>query len=76
MYLFEHQVSGKGNLVVSGLQLGNIWITVQPLLGVEGDPMRLLFVRCLTPHPQYCAALSFSYFDALPINYCALDSLT
>lgn len=24
----------------------------QPLLGVEGDPMRLLFERDLTPHPQ------------------------
>ena len=41
---------------MSGLQLGNIWITVQPLLGVEGDPMRLLFERDLTPHPQYVAA--------------------
>jgi magnesium chelatase subunit H len=48
-------VSGKGDLVVSGLQIGNIWIFVQPLLGVEGDPMRLLFERDLTPHPQYCA---------------------
>jgi hypothetical protein len=27
----------------------------QPLLGVEGDPMRLLFERDLTPHPQYAA---------------------
>jgi len=49
-------VASNGYLVVSGLQLGNIWITVQPLLGVEGDPMRLLFQRDLTPHPQYCAA--------------------
>mmetsp|Transcript_6349 Transcript_6349/g.8456 ORF Transcript_6349/g.8456 Transcript_6349/m.8456 type:complete len:728 (-) Transcript_6349:1145-3328(-) len=48
-------VSGKGQLVVSGIQVGNVWITVQPLLGVEGDPMRLLFERDLTPHPQYCA---------------------
>eukprot|EP00984_Skeletonema_dohrnii_P037536 scaffold39692_cov150-Skeletonema_dohrnii-CCMP3373.AAC.1 len=31
-------------------------VTVQPLLGVEGDPMRLLFERDLTPHPQYTAA--------------------
>ena len=46
----------KGDMVVNGLQLGNIWITVQPLLGVEGDPMRLLFQRDLTPHPQYTAA--------------------
>ena len=28
---------------------------LQPLLGVEGDPMRLLFERDLTPHPQYAA---------------------
>jgi len=49
-------VSSTRNLVVSGMQLGNLWITVQPLLGVEGDPMRLLFERDLTPHPQYCAA--------------------
>lgn len=48
-------VTGNGELVVSGLQLGNVWIFVQPLLGVEGDPMRLLFERDLTPHPQYCA---------------------
>jgi magnesium chelatase subunit H len=48
-------VTGNGELVVAGLQLGNVWIFVQPLLGVEGDPMRLLFERDLTPHPQYCA---------------------
>lgn len=48
-------VSAKGNFVVSGLQIGNVWIFVQPLLGVEGDPMRLLFERDLTPHPQYVA---------------------
>ena len=49
-------VTSEGKFVVSGMQLGNVWITVQPLLGVEGDPMRLLFERDLTPHPQYCAA--------------------
>ena len=41
-----------GDLLVNGLQLGNVWIGVQPALGVEGDPMRLLFERDLTPHPQ------------------------
>lgn len=44
-----------GDAVVSGIQLGNVWIGVQPALGVEGDPMRLLFERDLTPHPQYAA---------------------
>lgn len=47
--------SQKGELIVGGLQLGNVWIGVQPLLGIEGDPMRLLFERDLTPHPQYVA---------------------
>jgi len=44
-----------GESVVSGLQMGNVFIGVQPQLGVEGDPMRLLFERDLTPHPQYAA---------------------
>lgn len=48
-------VSAKNELVVAGLEIGNVFIFVQPLLGVEGDPMRLLFERDLTPHPQYCA---------------------
>jgi magnesium chelatase subunit H len=47
--------SGPGTFAVAGLQLGNLFIGVQPALGVEGDPMRLLFERDLTPHPQYAA---------------------
>lgn len=41
--------------MVAGLELGNVFIGVQPLLGLEGDPMRLMFERDLTPHPQYAA---------------------
>lgn len=52
-------VAANGDLVVSGLQVGNVWISVQPLLGVEGDPMRLLFERDLTPHPQYIASYKY-----------------
>ena len=48
-----HRAAGKA--LVPGIQLGNVWIGVQPALGVEGDPMRLLFERDLTPHPQYAA---------------------
>ena len=47
--------TASGSLLVSGLQLGNVFVGVQPLLGLEGDPMRLLFERDLTPHPQYAA---------------------
>eukprot|EP01083_Nonionella_stella_P295739 1005014_1 len=52
-------VALNGDFVVSGLQIGNVWVSVQPLLGVEGDPMRLLFQRDLTPHPQYCASYEY-----------------
>jgi cobalamin biosynthesis Mg chelatase CobN len=47
--------AGQGKFSVLGLQLGKVFIGVQPVLGIEGDPMRLLFERDLTPHPQYAA---------------------
>lgn len=40
---------------LGGIQLGNVWLGVQPPLGVAGDPMRLMFEKDLTPHPQYAA---------------------
>ncbi|MUL36431.1 magnesium chelatase subunit H [Gloeocapsopsis dulcis] len=40
---------------LGGVKLGNVWIGVQPPLGIPGDPMRLMFERDLTPHPQYAA---------------------
>ncbi|MGD1912022.1 MAG: magnesium chelatase subunit H [Rivularia sp. (in: cyanobacteria)] len=40
---------------IGGIKLGNVWIGVQPPLGIQGDPMRLMFERDLTPHPQYAA---------------------
>ncbi|MEG4508144.1 magnesium chelatase subunit H [Microcoleus sp. F6_B4] len=40
---------------IGGTQLGNVWIGLQPPLGISGDPMRLMFDRDLTPHPQYAA---------------------
>lgn len=41
--------------LLGGVQLGNIWLGVQPPLGISGDPMRLMFERDMTPHPQYAA---------------------
>ncbi len=41
--------------LLGGVQLYNVWIGVQPPLGIAGDPMRLMFERDLTPHPQYAA---------------------
>ncbi len=40
---------------LGGVQYGNVWIGVQPPLGIAGDPMRLMFEKDLTPHPQYTA---------------------
>ncbi|PSB12800.1 magnesium chelatase subunit H [Pleurocapsa sp. CCALA 161] len=40
---------------IGGIQFGNVWIGVQPPLGIAGDPMRLMFEKDLTPHPQYTA---------------------
>ncbi|CAN8065707.1 unnamed protein product [Agarophyton chilense] len=41
--------------LLGGVSFGNIWIGVQPPLGIVGDPMRMMFDRDLTPHPQYAA---------------------
>ncbi|MGK7906716.1 MAG: magnesium chelatase subunit H [Synechococcus sp.] len=41
--------------LLGGVQWGNVWIGVQPPLGISGDPMRLMFERDMTPHPQYAA---------------------
>ena len=62
----------SGEAVVTGLQFGNVFIGVQPLLGVEGDPMRLLFERDLTPHPQYAAFYKWleREFEADAVVHC------
>ena len=48
--------SANGDAIVSGLLVGNVFVCVQPALGIEGDPMRLMYERDTTPHPQYVAA--------------------
>ncbi|MEG4453815.1 cobaltochelatase subunit CobN [Microcoleus sp. N9_A1] len=56
-----HSLTGTGiktngdEFQIGGIQLGNVWIGLQPPLGISGDPMRLMFDRDLTPHPQYAA---------------------
>ena len=46
---------GEHDVFVGGLRFGNIFIGVQPRIGVQGDPMRLLFDKANTPHHQYIA---------------------
>jgi magnesium chelatase subunit H len=45
----------EDDFLVPGIYLGNVWIGVQPPLGIAGDPLRLMFEKDLTPHPQYAA---------------------
>lgn len=51
------------DFLIGGVQLGNVWIGVQPPLGIPGDPMRLMFERDLTPHPQYAAFYQWLQHD-------------
>ncbi|MGD1919739.1 MAG: cobaltochelatase subunit CobN, partial [Pleurocapsa sp.] len=51
---------------IGGVQFGSVWIGVQPPLGIVGDPMRLMFEKDLTPHPQYTA-----FYKWLHNKYCA-----
>ncbi len=44
---------GTDKLFIGGITLGNVFIGVQPRLGIQGDPMRLLFEKENTPHHQY-----------------------
>ncbi|MEI8187184.1 MAG: magnesium chelatase subunit H [Chlorobiaceae bacterium] len=46
---------GEQDVFVGGIQFGNIFIGVQPRIGMQGDPMRLLFDKENTPHHQYIA---------------------
>jgi magnesium chelatase subunit H len=47
--------SGRDAIRIDGIEMGNVFVGVQPPMGVPGDPMRLLFDREFTPHHQYIA---------------------
>ncbi len=49
------QLSNGASILVLGKQFGNILIGVQPAFGYEGDPMRLLFEKGLTPTHAFSA---------------------
>jgi magnesium chelatase subunit H len=49
------QLSNGSSILVLGKQFGNILIGVQPAFGYEGDPMRLLFEKGLTPTHAFSA---------------------
>ena len=59
------QTDGK-DLLVLGLDLGNVFIGVQPAFGYEGDPMRLMFEGGMAPTHAFSAFYGYikHEFDA------------
>jgi magnesium chelatase subunit H len=49
------QLSNGRSIFVLGKQFGNVLVAVQPAFGYEGDPMRLLFEKGLTPTHAFSA---------------------
>ena len=49
------QLSNGSSILVLGQQFGNVLVCVQPSFGYEGDPMRLLFEKGLTPTHAFSA---------------------
>jgi magnesium chelatase subunit H len=48
-----------GTLLIQGLQLGNVFLGVQPTFGYEGDPMKMLMARGGAPHHGFAAFYAF-----------------
>ena len=48
-----------GELLIQGLQLGNVFLGVQPTFGFEGDPMRMMMSRGSSPHHGFMAFYTY-----------------
>ena len=66
-----------GELLVQGLQLGNVFIGVQPTFGYEGDPMRLMMARSGAPHHGFMAFYTYllNVLDADAVIHLELTGL-
>jgi magnesium chelatase subunit H len=54
------RINSFGNdLLIQGIQLGNVFIGVQPTFGYEGDPMRLMMARSGAPHHGFMAFYTY-----------------
>jgi magnesium chelatase subunit H len=51
--------SNGREILVLGIQLGNVFIGVQPTFGYEGDPMRLLAAESGAPHHGFMALYTY-----------------
>ncbi len=48
-----------GELLIQGIQLGNVFIGIQPTFGYEGDPMRLMMAQSGAPHHGFMALYTY-----------------
>lgn len=51
--------STANDLLIQGVQLGNVFIGVQPTFGYEGDPMRLMMAQGGAPHHGFMAFYTY-----------------
>ena len=47
------------DLLIQGVQLGKVFVGVQPTFGYEGDPMRLMMARSGAPHHGFMAFYTY-----------------
>ena len=50
----QHQSDGA-HIFVLGAQFGHVLVGIQPAIGIEGDPMRLLFEKGFAPTHAFSA---------------------
>jgi cobaltochelatase CobN len=48
-------MAGEGRLIVPGLELGNVFVGLQPARGIHSDPDKIMHDKTLPPHHQYVA---------------------
>jgi magnesium chelatase subunit H len=51
--------SNGRDVLVLGIQLGNVFVGIQPTFGYEGDPMRLLAAESGAPHHGFMALYTY-----------------
>ncbi|HKG22269.1 MAG TPA: cobaltochelatase subunit CobN, partial [Blastocatellia bacterium] len=51
--------SNGRELLIHGVELGNVFIGVQPTFGYEGDPMRMLSAESASPHHGFMALYTY-----------------
>jgi magnesium chelatase subunit H len=58
------QINAQGrDILIHGIELGNVFIGVQPTFGYEGDPMRLLMAKGGAPHHGFMGL--YAYLDRI-----------